>query len=107
MAHLGNLARSSIVEFLTIQTNDNTAKSANFQTLNKNTVRDTVIQNLTPYGCYITFGISPVTADDTCLFIPGSTSISLDRVAFTYFSVIRSTSDNVKIRISGVGTSGD
>ena len=105
MAFLRALAKRNAVEYITLETSDDSAKSGNFNNFKKDTISDIIIQNLTSYGCYFKFGIEPVTADDGCLYIPGNSDLSLDNVAFTYFSVLRETTNNVKLRITGIGLS--
>jgi hypothetical protein len=90
-------------EHLTLTTTDETAVQDNFDTLDEDTVRDVMIQNLTEYDAYVIWGTDTVTATSSHTLLRASSSISLEKVKYTYFSVIRAGDDDVSVRITGIG----
>lgn len=90
-------------EHITITTTTAAATAGNFSTYTTTEIRDVLIQNLSAFACYITWGTTAPTATANSALLTASGSISLENVAYTYFSVIRIASDDVSIRITGVG----
>jgi hypothetical protein len=103
MAFLQNLGRSNTVEHITLTTTSSAAKNGGFSSLTYENVSDVVIQNISAAGCYVTFGTSSVTATANDLYLAANSSVSLNNSQFVYFSVIRATSTNVSLRVTGVG----
>ena len=102
MGYLSNLARSNVVEHITLTTTDASAVQNAFIIIASEDLSDVAIQNLSDGGCYITFGTSAVTATINHLYMTGNSSVSLTNTKFNNFSVIRATTD-VSVRITGIG----
>jgi len=99
----GGPPRASVVENLDMTTTTAAAVQSAFATLTLAAVRDVLIQNLSTFDCYVTFGGTAVTAVvATHTLLRASGSINLENVKFNNFSVIR-IADNVNVRITGIG----
>jgi len=99
---LQNLAQVDNVEHLSLATSGAAAAQGSFSTLTAAKIRDVLIQNTSSSACYVTWGTSAVTASSSSAYLAANANISIANCAYTYFSVIRISSD-VNLRITGNG----